>query len=85
MNNGSKIQFKTIISQSKKQIEEKVERRPNKIVAVRYPEKVERWPYRIAAVRHPEKMGCQPDRMELGDIRRKRDVGRIGWLWETSG
>ena len=47
MNNGSKIQFKTISSQSKKRIEEKVERRPD----------------RMAAVRHPKKMGCRPGGM----------------------
>ena len=63
MNNGSKIQFKTISSQLKKRIEEKVERRPDRIAAVRYPERVGCRPDRIATVRHPEKVGCRPDRM----------------------
>ena len=40
---------------------EKVERRPDRIAAVRYPEKVEHRPDRIAAVRHPEKVGCRSD------------------------
>ena len=67
MNNGSKIQFKTIISQSKKQIKEKVECRPDKIVAVRYPEKVGCRPDRIAAVRHPDNVERWPDR--IPDVR----------------
>ena len=61
MNNGSKIQFKTISSHSKKRIEEKVERRPGRIAAVRYPVRVGCRPNRIAVVRHPEKVGCRPD------------------------
>ena len=63
MNNDSKIQFKKIISsQSKKQIEEKVERRPDIIVAMRHPEKVGCQPDGIASARHREKVGCRLDK-----------------------
>ena len=76
MNNDSKIQFKkTISSQSKKQIEEKVERWLDKIAAVRYPEKVGCRPDRIAAVRHPEKVGCWPDR--IATVRHPRESGML--------
>ena len=44
---------------------EKVERRSDRIVAVRYPEKAGCWPDRMAAVRHPEKVGCWPGRMSV--------------------
>ena len=50
-----KFNLKTINSQSKKQIEEEVERRADRIPDVRYPEKVERWPD-IPDVRYPEKV-----------------------------
>ena len=32
---------------------------------MKYPEKVERRPDRIAAVRYPEKVGCRPDRIAV--------------------
>ena len=40
---------------------EKVERRPDKIAAVRHPEKVGCRPDRMAAVRHPDKVERWPD------------------------
>ena len=79
MNNGSKIQFKTISSQSKKQIEEKVECRPDRIAVVRYPERVGCRPDRMAVVRHPEKVGCWPNRIVVVRHPEIRDVGWIEW------
>ena len=52
---------------------EKVERRPDRMAAVRYPRKWDadrvewrlRHPGGMAAVRHPEKMGCRPGMIAL--------------------
>ena len=55
---------------------EKVERRPDRIAAVRYPEKVGCRPDRIAAVRHPDKVERWPD-PDVRYIRRRWNVGRI--------
>ena len=51
---------------------EKVERRPDRMTAVRYPDKVERWPDRMATVRYPDKVerwrGRIPDVRHPGEV-----------------
>ena len=47
---------------------EKVERRPDRIVAIRYPEKVGCRPDRIAAVRHPDKVERWPGGMSENSL-----------------
>ena len=57
-----------------------MERRPDRMAAVRYPERVGCRPDIIAAVRHPEKVGCWPDRMAA-----VRHPGGIGENFRPGG
>ena len=57
-----------------------MERRPDRIVTVRYPDKVGCRQNRIAAVRHLEKVGCWPDRIAV-----VRHPGGIGENFRPGG
>ena len=57
-----------------------MERRPDRIAAVRHPERVGCWPDRIAAVRHPERVECWSDRMAA-----VRHPGGIGENFRLGG